>query len=84
LESAITHPLRRCQLDRLYQRVIELDTHIQAVGLKAAAPDARATGVGLFSAAVYIGQPVGVSLVALLIDRFGATPVIECSSRHST
>jgi predicted MFS family arabinose efflux permease len=39
------------------------------------APDARATGVCLFSAALYIGQPVGVSLVAQLIDRFGATPV---------
>jgi MFS transporter, YNFM family, putative membrane transport protein len=39
------------------------------------APDARATGVCLFSAALYIGQPVGVSLVAPLIDRFGATPV---------
>ena len=39
------------------------------------APDARATGVCLFSAALYIGQPMGVSLVAPLIDRFGATPV---------
>ena len=29
------------------------------------APDARATGVCLFSAALYIGQPVGVSLVLL-------------------
>jgi hypothetical protein len=28
------------------------------------APDARATGVCLFSAALYIGQPVGVSLFA--------------------
>ena len=37
------------------------------------APDARATGVCLFSAALYIGQPVGVSLVAPVIDRFGAT-----------
>ncbi len=39
------------------------------------APDARATGVCLFSAALYIGQPVGVSLVAPVIDRFGARPV---------
>src|SRR5271154_2281014 len=39
------------------------------------APDARATGVCLFSAALYIGQPVGVSLVAPVIDRFGASPV---------
>jgi MFS transporter, YNFM family, putative membrane transport protein len=39
------------------------------------APDARATGVCLFSAALYLGQPVGVSLVAPVIDRFGATPV---------
>jgi predicted MFS family arabinose efflux permease len=39
------------------------------------APDARATGVCLFSAALYLGQPVGVSLVAPVIDRFGASPV---------
>jgi MFS transporter, YNFM family, putative membrane transport protein len=39
------------------------------------APDARATGVCLFSAALYIGQPVGVALVAPVIDRFGAPPV---------
>jgi MFS transporter, YNFM family, putative membrane transport protein len=39
------------------------------------APDARATGVCLFSAALYIGQPVGVALVAPVIDRFGARPV---------
>ena len=39
------------------------------------APDARATGVCLFSAALYIGQPVGVSLVAPVIDRYGAMPV---------
>lgn len=38
------------------------------------APDARATGVCLFSAALYIGQPVGVSLVAPVVDRFGARP----------
>jgi hypothetical protein len=31
--------------------------------------------VCLFSAALYIGQPVGVSLVAPVIDRYGATPV---------
>jgi MFS transporter, YNFM family, putative membrane transport protein len=39
------------------------------------APDARATGVCLFSAALYIGQPVGISLVAPVIDRFGAPPI---------
>jgi predicted MFS family arabinose efflux permease len=39
------------------------------------APEARATGVSLFSAALYIGQPVGVAVVAPVIDRFGAPPV---------
>jgi MFS transporter, YNFM family, putative membrane transport protein len=39
------------------------------------APHARATGVCLFSAALYIGQPVGISLVAPVIDRFGAPPI---------
>jgi predicted MFS family arabinose efflux permease len=39
------------------------------------APEARATGVCLFSAALYIGQPVGVTLVAPVMDRFGAPPV---------
>jgi predicted MFS family arabinose efflux permease len=39
------------------------------------APEARATGVCLFSAALYIGQPVGVSVVAPVMDRFGARPV---------
>ena len=39
------------------------------------APDSRATGVCLFSAALYIGQPVGVAAVAPVIDRFGAPPV---------
>jgi MFS transporter, YNFM family, putative membrane transport protein len=39
------------------------------------APQARATGVGIFSAALYLGQPTGVALVAPVVDRFGATPV---------
>jgi MFS transporter, YNFM family, putative membrane transport protein len=39
------------------------------------APESRATGVCLFSAALYIGQPVGVAAVAPVIDRFGAPPV---------
>ncbi len=39
------------------------------------APEARATGVCMFSACLYIGQPVGVALVAPVIDRVGAPPV---------
>jgi len=39
------------------------------------APDARGTGVCLFSAALYLGQPAGVAIVAPVIDRFGARPV---------
>jgi predicted MFS family arabinose efflux permease len=39
------------------------------------APQARATGVCLFSAALYLGQPAGVTLVAPAVDRVGAVPV---------
>jgi MFS transporter, YNFM family, putative membrane transport protein len=39
------------------------------------APEARATGVCMFSAALYLGQPASVALVAPVIDRFGARPV---------
>jgi MFS transporter, YNFM family, putative membrane transport protein len=39
------------------------------------APEARATGVCTFSAALYLGQPAGVAMVAPVIDRFGAPPV---------
>jgi YNFM family putative membrane transporter len=39
------------------------------------APDARATGICMFSAALYLGQPAGVAMVAPVIDRFGARPV---------
>ncbi len=38
-------------------------------------PEARGTAVALFSAALYIGQPAGVALVAPVIDRVGAAPV---------
>jgi predicted MFS family arabinose efflux permease len=39
------------------------------------APQTRATGVCMFSAALYLGQPAGVATVAPVIDRFGARPV---------
>jgi YNFM family putative membrane transporter len=39
------------------------------------APEARATGVCMFSAALYLGQPAGVAVVAPVIDQFGAPPV---------
>jgi predicted MFS family arabinose efflux permease len=38
-------------------------------------PEARATAVGLFSAALYLGQTAGVALFAPMIDRLGA-PVV--------
>jgi MFS transporter, YNFM family, putative membrane transport protein len=39
------------------------------------APQARATGVGLFSAALYLGQPAGVATAAPIVDRYGVVPV---------
>ena len=39
------------------------------------APEARGTAVGLFSAALYLGQTAGVATFALVVDRAGA-PVV--------
>jgi len=38
-------------------------------------PEARGTAVALFSSALYVGQTVGVAFGALVLDRFGATPL---------
>jgi YNFM family putative membrane transporter len=38
-------------------------------------PEARGTAVALFSSALYVGQTAGVAVGALIIDRFGATPL---------
>jgi MFS transporter, YNFM family, putative membrane transport protein len=38
-------------------------------------PQARATGVGLFSSAIYLGQTLGVGVGALVFDRFTAVPL---------
>jgi predicted MFS family arabinose efflux permease len=38
-------------------------------------PEARGTAVGLFSAALYLGQTAGVGAMAPVIDRAGAPPV---------
>jgi len=38
-------------------------------------PQARGTAVGLFSAALYLGQTAGVALFAVVVDRAGAPPV---------
>jgi len=38
-------------------------------------PEARGTAVAIFSAALYIGQTVGVTAGALVIDRLGAAPL---------
>jgi predicted MFS family arabinose efflux permease len=38
-------------------------------------PQARATAVGIFSSAIYLGQMVGVAAAALVFDRFTAVPL---------
>jgi len=38
-------------------------------------PQARGTAVGLFSAALYLGQTAGVAIFAIVVDRFGAPRV---------
>jgi predicted MFS family arabinose efflux permease len=39
------------------------------------APDARGLAISLFAIALFIGQSVGVSLAAPVMDRFGARPI---------
>lgn len=39
------------------------------------APTARATAIGIFSSALYIGQGAGVAAAAPIVDRYGAVPV---------
>ena len=39
------------------------------------APQARATAIGIFSSALYIGQGAGVAVAAPVVDRYGAVPV---------
>ncbi len=43
-------------------------------------PDARGTAVGLFSAALYLGQTGGVAAMAPVIDRAGAPPVFAAAA----
>ncbi len=43
-------------------------------------PEARGTAVGLFSAALYLGQTGGVAAMAPVIDRSGAPPVFMISA----
>jgi len=38
-------------------------------------PQARATAVGLFSSAIYLGQRLGVAAAALIFDHFPAVPL---------
>jgi predicted MFS family arabinose efflux permease len=42
-------------------------------------PEARATAVGIFSAALYLGQTLGVAINAPIFDRFSAVPVFLIS-----
>ena len=39
------------------------------------APRARATAIGIFSSALYVGQGAGVAAAAPIFDRFGAVPL---------
>jgi MFS transporter, YNFM family, putative membrane transport protein len=43
-------------------------------------PQARGTAVSIFSSALYIGQTAGVAAGALIIDRYGATPVFVATA----
>jgi MFS transporter, YNFM family, putative membrane transport protein len=43
-------------------------------------PQARATGVGLFSSAIYLGQTLGVGVGALVFDQFTAVPLFLASA----
>ena len=38
-------------------------------------PEARGTGVAFFTSALYLGQTIGVTIGALLVDRLGAKPL---------
>ena len=38
-------------------------------------PEARGTALGLYSAALYLGQTVGVAIAAPVVDRAGAPPI---------
>jgi predicted MFS family arabinose efflux permease len=39
------------------------------------APEARGTAVALFAAAIYLGQTIGVTVAAPIVDRYGGAPV---------
>jgi YNFM family putative membrane transporter len=39
------------------------------------APTARATAIGIFSSAIYLGQGAGVAAAAPIFDRYGAVPI---------
>jgi MFS transporter, YNFM family, putative membrane transport protein len=43
-------------------------------------PEARGTAVGVFSAALYLGQTAGVALVAPVFDRVGAQPAFVAAA----
>jgi MFS transporter, YNFM family, putative membrane transport protein len=43
-------------------------------------PQARATAVGLFSSAIYLGQMLGVAVAALIFDHFGGAPVFVAAA----
>ena len=42
-------------------------------------PEARGTAVGIFSAALYFGQTLGVAINAPIFDRFSAVPIFVMS-----
>jgi predicted MFS family arabinose efflux permease len=43
-------------------------------------PEARGTAIGLFSAALYLGQTAGVAAAAVLFDRYEGVPLFLIAS----
>ena len=56
-----------------------LHNTLQTVGTQMS-PEARGTSVALFASVYFLGQTVGVTLAAPVVDRFGAPPLFAISA----
>jgi predicted MFS family arabinose efflux permease len=56
-----------------------LHNTLQTVGSQMS-PEARGTAVAIFASVYYLGQTVGVTLAAPVVDRFGAPPLFLASA----
>jgi predicted MFS family arabinose efflux permease len=56
-----------------------LHNTLQTIGTQMV-PDARGTAVAIFASMYYLGQTVGVTLAAPVVDRFGAPPLYVISA----